>query len=347
MLDLRATVPQDGMPQICILCSATGGCGSGNGILRSSVDLGSKPNQMDILGAVTDRQIAGLRFFLSVTALLTIYFDQSEPDRFLPLTYAVLIVYTVYGAFVYCVARHVGTFSQLAMALLVSADVLVYSLLISLSSSTNSIFFYFYFFVIAATCSRLGADAGVSITVVSTFLFVALGYFAAPMGSHEWNRLVMRPVSLILLGYVLTYWARAEQRLRRNLELLRQVSLTANPRFGVDRTAGYFMERVLHFFNADTCILLESDRETERHQLRCATARDPKAGIEIVPAPDNISDILRTIHNLGVVLYKEKRRFRKYVATYRVWDPAPQVIEHRPVEEASTLVEWLGSRSLI
>src|SRR5262249_52310596 len=160
---------------ICILCSVHRRLWLRKRDIEVVVDLGSKPNQVDILGAVTDRQIAGLRFILSVTALLTIYFDQSELDRFLPLTYAVLTVYTAYAALVYCVARHVGTFSQLAMALLVSADVLVYSLLISLSSGTNSIFFYFYFFVIAATCSRLGANAGVSITIVSTFLLVALG----------------------------------------------------------------------------------------------------------------------------------------------------------------------------
>jgi signal transduction histidine kinase len=48
-----------------------------------------------------------------------------------------------------------------------------------------------------------------------------------------------------------------------------------------------------------------------------------------------------------VALYKEKRRVRKYVASYRVWYPATQVIEHRPVEEGSSLVEWLGSRSLV
>ena len=115
------------------------------------MDLGWKPNQIEILGAVTDKQVAGLRLCLSLTALLAIYFDKSDPDRFLPLIYALLTVYTFYAALVYFVARHVGTFSQLATALLVSADVLLYSLLISLSSSTNGIFFYFYFFVIAAT----------------------------------------------------------------------------------------------------------------------------------------------------------------------------------------------------
>jgi signal transduction histidine kinase len=107
------------------------------------------------------------------------------------------------------------------------------------------------------------------------------------------------------------------------------------------------MERVLHFFNADTCILLEYDRETERHQLRCATLRDPKAGIEIVPAPDNISNILRALPNTGVSLYKEKRSAWRYIPTYRVWQPATHSVEYRPLEEASALVEWLGGRSLI
>src|SRR5437867_4074152 len=101
---------------------------------------------------------------------------------------------------------------------------------------------------IIVASGRLGADAGVAVTVVSTLAFVSVGYFATPHGVHELNRLLLRPASLILLGYVLTYWARAEQSLRRKLQLLREVSLTANPRFGVDRTAGEFMKRVLDFF---------------------------------------------------------------------------------------------------
>jgi signal transduction histidine kinase len=303
-------------------------------------------NQMEILGAVTDRQIAGLRFFLSLAALVATSFEAAEPDRFFQLTYSALTIYTIYSALVYGLARSVQKLSPLANAILISIDVLSYSVLVS-SSGSNGIFFFFYFFVIIAACSRLGAEAGILMTFVCTLLFTSLAYFSNSRDMEEWNRLALRPLSLGTLGYVLTYWAKAEQALRRKLELLRQVSTTANPRFGVDRTTASFMERVLHFFNADTCILLEYDRETERHQLRCATARDPKAGIEIVPAPDNISNVLRAIPSTGVSLYKEKRRAWKYVPTYRVWQPATQSVEYRPLEEASALLEWLGGRSLI
>jgi signal transduction histidine kinase len=311
------------------------------------LDQVQRTNQVEILGAVTDRQIAGLRLFLSFAALIATSFEAAGTDRFFQLTYSALTIYTVYSGLVYCLARWMETLSPLTNAIAISVDVLSYSVLISMSSGTNSIFFFFYFFVIVATCSRLGPEAGMSITLVSTLLFVSLAYFSTPREIQEWNRLALRPLSLVTLGYVLTYWARAEHALRRKLDLLRQVSMTANPRFGVDRTAGYFMERVLNFFRADACIVSEYDRETERHQLRCATVRDPKTGVDVVPAPENISNVLRALPISGVALYNEKRRAWKYRATYRIWHPATQSIEHRPVEEASPFIEWLGARSLI
>jgi len=306
-----------------------------------------KSNHVEILGAVTDRQISGLRLFLSFAALVATSFEPVETEAFFQLTYSALTIYTVYSALVYYLARSVETFSPVTNAIAISLDVVAYSVLVSMSSGTNSIFFFFYFFVIVAACSRLGAEAGISITFVSTLLYISLAYYSTPQGTQEWNRIALRPLSLVTLGYVLTYWARAEEALRRRLDLLRQVSTTANPRFGVDRTAAYFMERVLNFFSADTCILLEYDRETDRHQLRCAAARDPKAGVQVMPAPGNMSKVLQALPVTGVGLYKETRRAWKYLATYRVWQPATQAIEYRPVEEASAFVEWLGGRSVI
>src|SRR5262245_22679514 len=122
--------------------------------------MGHRSNRQEILGAVTDRQIAGLRFFLSLAAFLTIYFDSAEPDRFLQLTYLALLVYTVYSALVYCVARSVDSFSPVTNAVMISVDVIFHSLLVSITTGASSIFFFFYFFVIVTACSRLGADAG-------------------------------------------------------------------------------------------------------------------------------------------------------------------------------------------
>ena len=303
--------------------------------------------KQDVVGAISDRQFAGLRLLLSLAALFAIYFDPSEPDRFVPLTYAALLLYTLYSACIYYAALQVEAFSNLATALLVSTDVVLYSLLISLSSGTNSIFFFFYFFAIIVASGRLGADAGVAVTAVSTLAFVSVGYFATPHGVHELNRLLLRPASLILLGYVLTYWARAEQGLRRKLQLLREVSQTANPRFGVDRTAGEFMKRVLDFFNADTCVLLEYDRETQQHQLRAATIRDPNAGCRILPEPANIDNVLQAVANVGMAVYTGPLQGWKRFGVYRACDAATRVVASRLSEEASTVAEWLSARSFM
>ena len=91
-----------------------------------------------------------------------------------------------------------------------------YLVLMSMSSSTNSIFFFFYFFIIVAACSRLGAEAWISITLASTLLFVSLAYFSTQR-TQVWNRIALAPLSLVTLRYALTYWAerrRAKGKLR-------------------------------------------------------------------------------------------------------------------------------------
>ena len=72
--------------------------------------------KQEVLGGINDRQIAGLRVLLSVGALLAIYLDPDEPSRFVALTDAALIFYTLYSASVYVFSRRVGTFSIRSMS---------------------------------------------------------------------------------------------------------------------------------------------------------------------------------------------------------------------------------------
>src|SRR5262249_42649133 len=156
-----------------------------------------KSNQVEILGAATDRQIAGLRFFLSFAALLATSVEPVAPEAFFQLTYSALTIYTVYSGLVYCLARSDQTFSTVTNAIATSVDVPSYSVFMSMSSGTNSIFFFFYFFIIVAACSRLGAEAWISITFVSTLLFVSLAYFSTPQRTQVWNRIALGPLSLV------------------------------------------------------------------------------------------------------------------------------------------------------
>ena len=309
---------------------------------------GWMPNRTNTLGALNDPQIAGTRFILAAIALLVIYFDPSEPDHLAPLTYAALTLYTIYSASIYGLALRVETFSRAMVVGLVLGDVLIYSLLVCLSSGTNSIFFSFYLFAILVACSRLGAYAGVIVTCISALLFIGLSYATTPPKSMEWNRFFLRSMSLLLLGYVLSYWAAGEVRMKGKLELLKEISLTANPRFGVDRTTGHFMRCVLEFFKADMCVFLEYDRETQQYQLRRATSRDPEAGSSAMPmSSTNLDTLAGAVRHSGIALYAGERRFWKHAPTYRVCDPATQVAQTGKVEEASTISEWLGCESFV
>jgi signal transduction histidine kinase len=309
------------------------------------MDQVSIPRQ-EVLGAITDRQVAGLRLFLSITALIAIYLDPSEPDRFVPLTYSALVMYALYSAVIYCTARYAGTFSRTFTVLLVWADLTLYSVLLSLSSGTNSIFFLFYFFVILVACSRLGANTGVAVTFTATAVFFLLAWFTEP-AEVQWKRLLLRPASLVSVGYVLTYWARAEHGLRQRLELLRKVSLTSNPRFGVDRTASHLARRVLEFFKADACVLLEYDGEPTRCVLRLATMEDLVVRTETLAPPEQLGKALQDAGRAGAALYTQRRRLWTRVPAYVVWDPVTQAAEGRPPQQASSVAEWLGCRSFI
>jgi signal transduction histidine kinase len=301
----------------------------------------SKPGQ-EVLGGVTDRQVAGLRLFLSIAALLAIYVDPAEPDRFVHLTYGTLIAYTLYSACIYYIARGVESFSRKMNTFLVWADILIYTALISFSSGTNSIFFFFYFFVIATACSRLGSESGTAVTFVSTLAFLSVAYLSMPQ-LPEWNRLLLRPASLGVMGYVLTFWAKAELGLRQKLDLLREVSQTSNPRFGVERTSTQLLKRLLVFFKADSAVLLEYLSESDSYLLRCVT----ESGANAITAPDELRNILKAVSRNGASLYTESRGIFNPRPSHRMWNPESQEIESKPLDEALPVVEWLGGRAFI
>jgi signal transduction histidine kinase len=283
--------------------------------------------------------------FLSSCALLAVTLDPPQADRFLNLIYLSLITYTLYSASVYGLARRLEVFSRRLNMTFVWFDVVLYSFLISLSSGTSSIFFFFYLFSILVACSRLSARVGVTVMLASTAAFVSVALSTSPHGV-EWNRVVVRSGGLFALGYVLTYWASAEQALRRKLDLLRDVSLTSNPRFGVNRTASHVMRCVLEFFKADICVLLEHVGEADEYALRSATAKDPDGGAEPAAPPEQIRNLLQSVTRSGVVLYTTKGWNRAPV--YKGWDAVNQsVVTSMEPANASPVMEWLDSESFM
>src|ERR1044071_4413066 len=205
--------------------------------------------------SLDERLVNLTRFVLALSALIIIFVDPSEPDRFVKITYTTLALYTGYSAFVYFLSRRRQ--SAFRGSPLYWIDVAWYVVLVSLSSGTNSLFFFFFFFVILVAAFSSGYRAGLDVTIVSATLFVTIGYFTTPT-PIEPNRLLLRPVCLATIGYLMAYWGGSETTHKRRLALLKEVGRSANPRFGIDQTIGSIMKKLCDFYDADTCLVINT-----------------------------------------------------------------------------------------
>jgi signal transduction histidine kinase len=233
--------------------------------------------------SVDERLVNVTRFVLALSAFLIIYVDPSEPDRLVDITYTTLAFYTVYSAVVYLLGvRYPARLRNIRFYWI---DVAWYVLLLSLSSGTNSLFFFFFFFAILVASFRSGYKAGFDVTLVSTTLFVTIGYFTTPT-PIEPNRFVLRAVYLASIGYLMAYWGGSETTHKRRLALLKNVSQTSNPRFGVDQTVDSILRKLHAFYEADTCLLINTGSVANAHTLRRIDRRhsEPNNRVESVGA---------------------------------------------------------------
>jgi signal transduction histidine kinase len=225
-----------------------------------------------------------MRLILALSALLIIYIDPSEPNHYVALTYGALILYSVYSLLLYLLS--LGRSSPLPMGLLSWVDTACYLVLVSLSSGTSSIFFFFFFFAVLVTSFYRGFAAGLSIALVSALLFTAIGFATSPGKQHfELNRFLLRPIYLLVLGYMMAYWGGAEIRLKRRLALLKEVNTLSNPRFGITHTMGSIMKSVRAFYDADACLLVMAGERTGEQILTRVerTSAGEEAQSETIP----------------------------------------------------------------
>jgi len=252
--------------------------------------------------SIDDRLITQMRFILALLALLIIYLDPSEPDRYIPVTYATLILYTLYSAILYIFALNRKPFFKIFIEWSHWLDVVWYLLLVALSSGTNSIFFFFFFCILIASF-RFGFVSGLLVTVCSSVLFTVIGYATAGQ-PVELNRFLLRPVYLLVLGYMMAYWGGREITSKRRLALLKDVSILSNPRFGVQRTVMILVEHLRDFYDADSCLLVLFD--AGEYTLYRALRKETKNSINAQMVEPEFARQLLALPSQRAVIYGRK-----------------------------------------
>jgi signal transduction histidine kinase len=105
------------------------------------------------------------------------------------------------------------------------------------------------------------------------------------------------------------------------------------------------MRRLLEFFRADKCVLLEHELQTDDYFLRHATAEDSNTEDRHLEITEDVRLVLPEFGRAGIVLCNTHGKGSRRL---RTWSSSTQKAGSRPLkEELSTLSEWLNCRSFI
>ena len=189
-----------------------------------------------------------MRLVLASSAMFIVMLDPAGPRA----TYIALVLYTVYSFVIYVLS--IRRSALLPQRILHWLDLLWYMPLIAVTGGSNSMFFFFLFFSILVASFGWGCIEGVRVTLVSASLFTIVGVLTLTENTLELNRFLLRPTSLLALGYMIAHWGGFEVKLKRRLGLLKDISDFSDPRFGLDQTVNRIMDRLRSFYKADSCL---------------------------------------------------------------------------------------------
>lgn len=294
-------------------------------------------------GTIEDRMIAGMRLVLAASALLIIYFDPVEPDRLVPVTYAALVLYTIHSVVILTLVWRSAEFADRMRRWAHWVDVGSYAFLVALSSGTNSIFFFGFFFAIVISSFRSGYKTGLRVTIASAFLFTTISLATARLTPVlELNRFLLRPVDLAVLGYMISYWGGYHVKLSRRLALLKDVSRLSNPRFGFDRTIGSILEQLRAFFDADACLFISQDPNTNGFVLHRADRRDPNAATRSETMDPKLAEPLLRMGTDLTVVYRSSHSGSPWWQ-FRKGTNAAAKAKDGSDPEGQLAIEWLAN----
>lgn len=215
-----------------------------------------------------------MRFIIAFSSLLVFFVDPFQSRFPHEIAHMMLISYCLYSAcfvFVYDMQQ----FRKLGNSRIVHwIDTVYYSILVVLTGGTDSIFFFFFFFPIIVSSFSWGMSEGIKVTLVSAVLFTLAGYAGFVTSERfEIHEGIMRPIFLIVFGFVISYWGGDRIIFKRRLELLQVISSSWSPRFGINHAISVTLGRLAEFYQATRCFVVISHTDLSHKYVMYSTDR--------------------------------------------------------------------------
>lgn len=216
----------------------------------------------------TERVLAAARAFLTVSALVAIYLDATEPARLAALTYSVLAAYALYSLVLVVIVHRAIRIAPWHGLLIHGLDILWSSALTFVSEGPVSPFFLFFLFAVLAAAYRWGFRATMTTAVVVAVVFL-LENAVTVYGpwEHIWlplelNRTILRVTYLLMTGFLLGYLAEQEKHSRAELAAIASAARPPRVDLGLGGSVAGVAEALLQTFRADAVAIVLRESES-------------------------------------------------------------------------------------
>ena len=210
------------------------------------------PHSHDPPSAISDGLLALVRLVLAQSLVLIFVVSRSAEEK-PALAVSVSTLYLLYAALLYALQNKLR--SVMRPTWQHWADV-AWILALSLpSGGLESPAFPYFFFPVVVASVRFGFTEGLRVTVAAALL-TALAHFTlvTPRPDPSPIPALTHVVVLLMLGYLVARWGRAEIMQKRRMALLSDLARIPNPRLGPQQIMGRFLERVRAFYGAHSCL---------------------------------------------------------------------------------------------
>src|SRR3954447_24178696 len=298
--------------------------------------------------SIDAKMVAATRFVLALSALLIILIDPTEPNRLVHETYTVLIIYTLYSLYIFLTLQFGLRLPPIIQNHSWWIDSGSYLILVSLSSGTNSIFFFFFFFAVLTAAFARGFRTGFAVVLISALGFWIVALFTTPGGPDvDLGRYLLRPMSLLILGYMMSTWGGLENRSLRRLELLRQIGIISNPRFGINRTIRANIELLRSFYRADQCVCVLYNTESHSYDVYHTAGPHSSEFPNSIKAESSFAAKLLSMPDNIAAIYASRYRLTGMRETAHAFDCEARMFITFDGGQIRSLSELLEANSLI
>jgi signal transduction histidine kinase len=224
----------------------------------------------------TEKIIAFCRVLLALATVAIVTVDPKQPSYAPPIAVVILLSYLAYSVVLFLLVRGEQVRQERVGAFSAALDIVWVSVITLLTERGPSPFFMLHVFLISSVSVRWGLAATVRVTAFLALAYPAMVLAASDLLGADFSlgrTHLVRPVYLLVIGYLIGYLGEHERRSKRKLRLLLDLTAVVRRTPPTGRTLTQLMRRALAFFEGQQALLVLRDPESGRYFTWSVTRR--------------------------------------------------------------------------